>query len=183
MVTLFGPIAMCCPFLYYFTYVQKTGLCYFNTNKQHILIQNITFLVLFGALPFLVMLILYPVIAVTLVRQKVPGNSSPHAQKRRKQNISLTKMFVTIIVARLLTYGIYQVVYVMNVFSVVDWCLSFKILYIVYPFPNMFHVVNPLIYFVFCSTYRKGIKQMFPFCCQFTVRGNHKHKKESSHNN
>ena len=162
------PIAINSPDLYYTSYNSQTRKCCSNMRKHVFLVCIITFLVLFVALPFLFMLVLYPVIVITLVRQKVTGNSTSHSwvMRRRNQNIRTTKMFIAIIVALLLTYGTYQFAYVIVVFSLAsDWCLALKILYIALPFRLLFHAINPVIYFMFCSSYRMGIKRVFSCCC------------------
>ena len=169
------PIAMYSPYLFCQTYIQERKQCELNMNKQQFWNWIITLLVLLFAFPILVMLVLYPVIVVTLVKQKLPGNLSYDQSeiiRRRKRNIHLTKMFVTIIIALLLTYGTFQVYYVMYVFSLVsDTCFSRKVYFFVYPLPNMFHAINPTIYFIFCSPFRQGIKGIFSCCCrQSTVK-------------
>ena len=165
------PIALCFPHIYYHEYV-GTG-CYSGLGKQKFFISVIVFGVFFSALPFLFMMILYPVIIVQLIRQKAPGNSSsrPQVQRRKKRNIRLTRMFITIIVVHLLTWDTYQITYIFFFLSTSEWCTWFKIFLIVYPFPDIFHAINPVIYFIFCSSYRQGLKQIFSCCCRQSTVG------------
>ena len=168
------PIAVCFPHIYYYEYVGT--MCYQRVEKQNLLIQLIIFLVFFLGLPFLFMFILHPVITFKLVRQKAPRNSSSRSQvkRRREQNVCMTVMFIIIIVTLLLSYGTYQVAFVIHVFSLLsDLCTGFRILIVLSALPNIFHTINPLLYFIFCSSYRQGIKQIFSCCCrQSTVRRN-----------
>ena len=115
-----------------------------------------------------------PVIIVTLLRLKVPGNSSSLSQviRLRKRNIHLTKMFISIIVPLLVTNGTFQLAFVIRRFSLLsNLCISQLLLDTVYPFPNIFHAVNPVIYFIFCSSYRQGLKQIFSCCCRRSTVG------------
>ena len=177
MCTWIGPIAFCCPIIYYYTYKVENMSCYATLtglSEQHYVIWKATLQLLYFVLPFIFMLILYPVIVVKLATKKVPGNSSTLSQviKRRKQNIRSTNMFITIVVLLVLTYGTYQVVDVIHVFSFVSLsarCVSLKIYFTVYPFPAIFHAINPVIYFIFCSSYRQGIKQIFSCCCHQSI--------------
>ena len=115
------------------------------------------------------MLALYPVTTVKLRRQKIPGNAncSQAAIRRRTQNLRLTTMFITITVAFVLCWGSYQVMFFTRVFSLpTNWCTFVKIASIVTAFPLVFHAINPVIYLIFCSSYRQGIKQLLSCCCR-----------------
>ena len=163
------PIAVHSQPLYYSTYNSQRGKCSLNMRGSRRLIWDVTFLVPFVALPFLLMLVLYPVIIVKLVRQKVPGNLSSTSQliRRRKRNIRLTKMFITITVALLLTYGNFQIAYVIYFHSrVSNQCALRNFYSIIYPLPVIFHAINPVLYFLFCPCYRHAIKQIFSCCCR-----------------
>ena len=168
------PMAVHSQLLYYSTYLPKSKRCDFKLDGKRLLMSDITVLVLFFAFPLLFMLVLYPVIIVKLVKEKVPGNSSLEVIRRRKQNIHLTKMFITIFLALLLTYGTFQVAHIIYYYSLVsNLCAVLKISYYVFPFHDIFHAINPMIYFIFCSSYREGTKQIFSCCCpQSTVRRN-----------
>ena len=175
LCTWLAPISVCCSQLYGAVYIPEERTCYFNISKQHFTAWIITFQVLFFALPFLFMLVLYPVIIIKLLRQKVPGNSSSYSHvRKRKRNIRITTMFITIILLLLLTYGTFQGSYiVLYLFSLVsDGCLAIKVLNVVFPLRNLFHAINPVIYFIFCIYYRQGIKQIFSSCSQCTIRCN-----------
>ena len=90
--------------------------------EHYFFIWYITFLVLLFVLPVVLMLVLYPVIIVTLLRLKVPGNSSSLSQviRLRKRNIHLTKMFISIIVPLLVTNGTFQLAFVIRRFSLLS---------------------------------------------------------------
>ena len=44
-----------------------------------------------------------------------------------------------------------------------DWCTFDRVYNVVVILPVVFHAVNPMIYFIFCSSYRQEIKQLL--CC------------------
>ena len=114
---------------------------------------------------------MYPVIIVKLRRQQIPGNAnrSKTVIRRRNQNFRLTTMFITITVAFILCWGMIRVMYLTYLVSLVtDWCTFLKVYSVVVIFPTVFHAVNPVIYFSFCSSYRRGIKQLLPCCCRCT---------------
>ena len=165
------PMAVCWPFLYYSTYVLESKECYLTRTSKQFMIWIISFLVVFYALPILFLLVLYPVIVIKLVRQKVPGNLSSQSEvRKRKRNISVTKMLITVTVTLILTHGTFQVVYVFSLVpDLLDSCVLDTIYSIIYPFPYAFHAINPVIYFIFCLSYRQGLKHIFFCCCPQSV--------------
>ena len=174
-LTWLVPIAMSSPWLFFVNFSLKYHFCSFELNTEHLRVLNMIYLSFFFFLPLLVMLVLYPVILVTLRRQRIPGNTncSQAVIRRRKQNLRLTTMFITITVAFILCWGMNRVMYLINLFSLVtDWCTFFKASNVVVIFPLIFHAINPVIYFIFCSSYRQGIKQLVS-CCLRRVHDEH----------
>ena len=138
------------------------------SSKTYLILYYIILLIIFVAVPLATMLILYTVIVVKLTKQKIPGNSSSHVIRRRQQNVRLTKMFLTVVFLFIVTVFLYHVVEIVTSTSgASDWRGWLVAKYIVTPFPLMFHALNPVIYFIFCSSYRQGVEQIFCrcYCC------------------
>ena len=142
----------------------------------------ITFVMsVFSVVPVLIMFVLYPVIIFKLVRQKFPGNENSSIDAlRRQQNIRLTKMFVTIISVLIFTYSSFYVMNLIELYSNPNrGCTLTIIQYVLEPFPAIYHAVNPMICFLFCSSYRQEIKHILSCfcrsetfhycCCKFAV--------------
>ena len=161
------PIALCSPELFFLNFNLKYQFCYMDLSLHHWRIRNIIRISFFFFVPLLVMLVLYPVIIFKLRRQKIPGNAKPSQAviRRKKQNFRLTAMFITTTVAFMLCWGMVQVMY-LNVFFllVINRCTFLKVITVVVIFPTVFHAINPLIYFIFCPSYRQGIKQLLSRC-------------------
>ena len=49
-----------------------------------------------------------------------------------------------------------------------NWYPFYKILIIAIFSPMVFHAISPVICFLFCSSYRQGIKQLLSCCCRHT---------------
>lgn len=160
---LFGSMV---PFI---TFESSSHSCVSLMSESQHLVHSIVNIAVFTGVPLLAMMILYPVIIITLRRQRVQGNAtSSLIVRRRKQNIILTKMFLTIIFSLILTYLSHDVVhFILNYWHVTDaatQCTLFLIWAVVAPFPFIFPAVSPVIYFMFCSSYREGVKTLF-YCC------------------
>ena len=138
------PIGRAFPFLYYYTYSAGRRSCSPNLKGLNSFVWRVTVLVLLVAIPFLIMFVVYPVIIVKLLRQKVPENCQSQLVIKRKQNIHITKLFVTIFIVFLLTYGSNNVATAILTFSLVeDRCVSLKLFVIFYPFTTISHAINP----------------------------------------
>ena len=152
------PIAMCSPTLFFLNFNLKYQFCYLGLSLHHWRIWNIIRISFF----FFV-----PVIIFKLRRQKIPGNAKPSQAviRRKKQNFRLTAMFITITVAFMLCWGMERVMYLNVLFLlVINWCTFLKVITVVVIFPTVFYAINPLIYFIFCPSYRQGIKQLLSRC-------------------
>ena len=170
LCTWLVPSAIFGPMVHFVTFEKSMNSCVSTMSEEQHLAHSVVNETVFTGGPLLVLLVLYPVIIVTLRRQKLLGNStSSLIVRRRKQNIILTKMFITILLVLILTYLTNDVVhFVYEYWHVTDvsvQCTLFKLWAAVAPFPLIFHAVSPAIYFLFCSSYREGIKAVF-FCCR-----------------
>ena len=170
LLTWIFPIAMSSPWLFLTHFNSKSHLCFFELSTHHLRLLNVIDISLFFFVPLLVMLVLYPVILVKLRRQRIPRNAicSQAVERRRKQNFRLTTMFITITVAFTLCWGTDRVFLLIDMFLIVtDWCTFDKVYNAVAMFPIVFHAINHVIYFVFCSSYRQGLKQLlYCNCCR-----------------
>ena len=167
------PIAVSIPVLFFTIFKVEHQYCFgkFSIHQSHILLWDFLYLSSFFLLPLLVMLVLYPVIIVKLRQQKILGNAtcSQAVMAKWKQNFRLMTMFLTITVAFILCWGTDRVMYLIYSFSLVtDWCTIDKVDIFVVELPLVFHAINPVIYFIFCSSYRKEIKQLLSCCCCHT---------------
>ena len=157
--------------LFFYKFSLKYQFCFMDLSRHHLRILDTIHISFFFFVPLLVMLVMYPVIIVKLRRQQIPGNAnrSKTVIRRRNQNFRLTTMFITITVAFILCWGMIRVMYQTYLVSLVtDWCTFLKVYSVVVIFPTVFHAVNPVIYFSFCPSYRRGIKQLLSCCCRCT---------------
>ena len=122
-------------------------------------------MIVFTVLPLSIMLVVYPVTVVKLVRQKIPGNGKSSIDTmRKKQNIRLTKMFVTIILVFVFTCSSYYAVSLIALYSNSNkGCALHIIQCVLRPFRALYHAVNPICLW-FCSSYRQEIKRIFLHC-------------------
>ena len=164
-------LAMSSPWLFLVSFSLNSERCYTEISTHYSRLWNTMYFSFFFLLPLLVMLLLYPMIIVRLRRQKIPGsaNCSQAAITRRKQNFRVTTMFITLTVAFVVCWGSFIIMYLIFLFSLVrDRCTFDQVYSIVRTFPVVFHAINPMIYFIFCSSYRQGIKQLLSCCCRRT---------------
>ena len=92
------PAVVSSPCFMIFYYDDNSLRCKSSLNKEWFAVYFTFVVTVSTVLPLSIMLALYPVTIVKLVRQKFPGNgNSAIGAIRKKQNIRLTKMFVTII--------------------------------------------------------------------------------------
>ena len=98
--------------------------------------------------------------------EDIPRNANcPQAVIKRKHNFRLTTMFLTITVAFIICWRMNHITPLIYLFSLTDECTFHNVHNVVNAFPVMFHAINPVIYFIFCPSYRQGIKQ--PLSCCF----------------
>ena len=112
-------------------------------------------------------MVLYPLIIIKLKQQRIPGNviSIQAVIRRKRQNYRMTMMFIVITVAFLLCWGPYIIrlllVYVIE--HNLDSCIFIYFSFIAIITPYVFHAINPVIYFIFLSSFRQGFKNIFRF--------------------
>ena len=130
--------------------------------------------------PFLVMLVLYPIILRNLRGRKLPGvtnSSSLQATRRKKQNVRLSLMFITLVVIFFATWGILWGIALIYEYSPHTSAVS-KVVPFALLLPGIYTSINPLIYFSYSTNYRNGLKEIFS-CCNLTSVTKIKRKKET----
>ena len=172
LLTWAVPIAVNIPELVYESFDEHKR-CYFTITLKQWSIWWSVGSSLFFLLPLLSMLVMYPVILVKLRQHKVPGNANrSHAVIRRKQNFRLTIMFIVISTAFVLTRGPFTVLGAIHLYFPTCWsqlkktCSFTYLRFARFGIPVVFHAINPMIYFIFCSSYRKGLRQAFSCSCR-----------------
>ena len=172
LLTWVIPMAMSSPYLVFLEFNENNPFCvlFSITMRQYL---YAVFPLLFFFISLLTMLVLYPLIIIKLMKKKVPGNvhCDQVVIRRRRQNLRLTMMFLVITVAFLLSWGpnvIFRVSFVTEQSWLVAGCNSyFYLVSLITPF--VFHAINPVIYFIFLSSFRQGFKNIFrSSCCSRT---------------
>ena len=132
--------------------------CYYSMLKVFDILQIICLRVT----PLALMIGMYSIIICKLRRQKPVGDSCSEReqQRRREQSISMTKMSLTIVSAFVILIGTNDVfISLYSKFS--KSCVVHGGIYITQAFVPLSSVVNPIIYFIYCKTYRTGLRQVF----------------------
>ena len=124
--------------------------------------------------PFLVMLVLYSLIIVRLRGRKLPGmtnSSSQHTARRKKQNKRLSLMFITIVFIFFFSWGfLWSLVLIHRYVFLGRNCLVQEIITIAQISPAIYTAINPLIYFVYSTNFRQGLKNICACCTLSSVR-------------
>ena len=117
----------------------------------------------------LIMLVLYPVILFKLRQHRIPGNANrSQAIRRRKQNFRITMMFTVICTVFFLTWGpavLYFAILYFRPTLIMNTCAFYHFHIASFIIVNVFYPINPIIYFIFCSSFRKGLKNLFSCGC------------------
>ena len=166
-------MAICSPYLIYNEFNEQFQLCISELNSKQYRVWFIAILSLFLFFPLLIMLVLYPLIIIKLKQQRVPGNviNFQAVIRRKRQNYRMTMMFIVITVAFLLCWGPYIIrLLLVNVIEHnLDSCIFIYFSFIAIITPYVFHAINPVIYFIFLSSFRQGFKNIFrSSCCSRT---------------
>ena len=160
--------AICSPYLIYYGFNEKDHFCVLDLISKHHRIWTIAELSLFNFLPLLIMLVLYPLIIIKLKQHRVPENviNFQTVIRKKRQNYRLTRMFIVITVEFLLCWGPYIIDRVLLLIDLnLDWCIFIYFSFIARITPAFFHAINPVIYFIFLSSFCQGFKNIFRFSC------------------
>ena len=173
LLTWVIPMATYSPYLIYYEFNKQLYFCFWNLNfETQIGVWFIAQVSLFLFFPPLIMLVLYPLIIIKLKQRRVIGNviSRQAVVRRKRQNARLTMMFLVITVAFLLCWGPYTIVIVLYLFEHKrDSCNLIYFYNVARITPVVFHAINPVIYFIFLSSFRQGFKNIFrSSCCSRT---------------
>ena len=133
----------------------------FDLSSTQTYLYNVVDEVLTLVLPCFVMFCLYSTIIINLWRQKIPGDPSIILiRKRRKQNITLTAMFINLLILFCLTNGTAYILAWLYPTETepTNTAVIRETLLLVY------QVTNPFIFFIYCRNYRQGLKELFNCC-------------------
>ena len=163
-------LAMSYPELHYRkVYSHKHGTyCYNAMEHKDWVVYHVFLLITLVAVPFGTMSVMYTAIIARLhTAKQPPGNSlAAHIEKRRRQNIRLSRTLITIVAVFFLFCGVYWLLYVQT-FSRkhvnISSC-SMRAYFIVSTFPSMYSGINPFMYFWFWKSYRRGLKHTLKGC-------------------
>ena len=111
-------------------------------------------------------MVLYPLIIIKLKQHRIPGNviSIQAVIRRKRQNYRMTMMFIIITVAFLLCWGPHIIHLLLFMIDLnLDWCNFIYSFLVAFINRTVFHDINPVIYFIFLSSFRQGFKNIFRF--------------------
>ena len=143
------------PFYWHISKYEEAFMCRLESR----IVFDVLYLVFFRAVPLVVMATMYVVIIYTLRSQKTVGQSCSEREqrRRRKQSISMTKMSITIVFVFVIFIGSNDVfLWLYRRFP--NSCIVHGGIYVTQAFVPFSTVINPVIYFIFCKSYRKGLK-------------------------
>ncbi|XP_031566402.1 neuromedin-K receptor-like [Actinia tenebrosa] len=150
---------------------QGVNICYsswpsgFDPYKSEITFTLIL-LILSYIIPFVIISILYSIIASHIKRQDIPGPQSQENEERRRQlNKRIVKMSFTIVMSFFTCWTPYHITVLLNLFKwrgQISSQLGIVLdIFVLVSYSSL--VINPYICFIFCSNYRKSFKKLFPF--------------------
>lgn len=122
------------------------------------------FLAILFILPFFVIAALYTAVIIRLKRQQFPGQyQSESARKlREKRNKAILQLCVVIVMVFMLCWSPFVTYAFLKFFS---WdtphCGRSSIAFVVHFIAHSISAINPCVYFLFSSSYRQGLKQLF----------------------
>ena len=157
-------ISVFAPHLFYTSAKNEDGIliCNFTMEERAWEIYDFVISVSLRIIPFLTLCTLYPLIIITIKRQRIPGNTTSTQAKRKKQNIQLTKMCLSIVFLFFCFWGVHEALYLTSLYIPIDYyCRVLLARFIVFPFPSISAAVNPIVYFAYCRNFRHELKTLF----------------------
>ena len=114
-------------------------------------------LVIFCLIPFVLIVILYITIYITLKLQKIPGEQSGNAeQQRQPRERNVLKMAIAIVLGFAVCGLPYFIVWFLSIFSSGTWSWGFQ--YFAFFMVRISCAMNPCICLIFSRNYRVGFK-------------------------
>ena len=107
---------------------------------------------------------LYTAVIIRLKRQQFPGQyQSESARKRReKRNKAILQLCVVIVMVFMLCWSPFVTYVFLKFFSSdTPHCGRSNIVFVVHFIAHSISAINPCVYFLFSSSYRQGLKQVF----------------------
>ena len=139
--------------------------------------DRLSLLIIFVVIPSILLVIFYTAIIVSLHRQKQLGQSrvsSLRQRQRTKRNQRVTLTLIAIVVVFFISWTPYFVYFFHQYYFFPSKlsCESAKRLYLGTIYMNYFYTaINPLIYYSFNSTYRRGFQNLLSCSCKCSVCG------------
>lgn len=167
----FTAVASMLPTALHFELSKESGKyeCRYSPLEVFDILQRIFFRVV----PLILMIVMYSVIIFTLKRQKLVGQSCSEREQRRRrqQSVSMTRMSLTIVFTFVFLIGTNEVFIALHE-EYPNSCIVYRGISVTQAFVPFSSVVNPIIYFIFCKSYRSGLKKVFTRRGQSTMSQN-----------
>ena len=147
----------------------------FNTWKDLWRVDRMVFLAVFVVFPFIFLTGFYAMIVVTLFRQEKNSThlSSDVQKKRTNENKRVTLMLVIVVVLFFLSWMPYYIyVFLRYYLHGSSWsCSSIQNWYLGSIYLNYaYTAINPIIYYTFNRTFRKGMEALLFYSCRHCHR-------------
>ena len=156
----------------------KTTVCiislphFFHSWQDLWRVDRLVLLLVFVVIPFILMLVFYTTIVVTLRRQvKDAIHLSLKVQKRRaKQTQRITLMLISVVAVFVISWTPYYIYFFLHYYSLGSnlSCETIKRLWFAGYYMNyIYTALNPLIYYTFNPIYRHGLHELLgcPWSC------------------
>ena len=144
----------------------------FDTWEDLWRVDRLSLLVTFVLIPFVLMAAFYSAIIINLCRSnEVASHLSVREQSaRRRRHKRMTLMLLTVVVVFFASYLPYYVYFFKQYYSLgrMESCRSIRQLYLAARYMSYIYTgLNPLIYYAFNKSYRRGFHQLlhFPWIC------------------
>ena len=170
LATWIVAMAILSPYLFAFKLVEdlERRVCIVDLNEvfgefSSFVIYFVSYMVVFGFIPFVVIAILYIIIYLKLKSQKSPGVQSVNAgQQRQQRERNVLKMAIAIVLGFGVCFVPYCISWILILFASDMSSCGFQYFYSVAFFLARANcAINPCICFIFSGNYREGLKTLF----------------------
>ena len=168
-VTWLISMGFCGP-MFYFSKVEDVGaetFCRFAWNDAFaIVVYYVAGIILFGVVPYIAIITLYPRIMLVLRRRPNPELAAARInteQKRRKQSQNVMKIFRSLVIAFSVSFCVFGIYLILKmalpevfIEDKCKWILAFTYFLV----PSLSTGINPFILFSFSSNFRLALKTL-----------------------
>ena len=138
----------------------------FDTWQDLWRVDRLSFLIIFGFIPFILMLVFYTATVLTLRRQEKNAIklSLREQHRRTKSNQRITLMLITVVALFFISWTPYYVYLFLQYYplGLVVSCNVRKKMFLSSRYMNyIYTAINPLIYYISNDTYRQGLYELF----------------------